>query len=196
MRNAWIQGADGRGRVSLHRQNDRSRIASVKGRATRQQLIQNDASGPKIGPGVDRLHQHLLRRHVPVSADGVAKAGQVRICVADDACHPKIPQLDVSSCVDKQVRGFDIPMNNSLGMRVVQRRQQAAHDRKHVVKRKRLTVLEQLAQVVTLDQLHHQIGSSLVPIGVEDADDVVVVKNAGSAPLRQKSRLQFFRLLG
>ena len=102
-------------------------IGAIKGPAAGQQLVEHHACRKQIRTRVNGLALHLLGRHVFQRAHhGALGAGGIARIL--NSGHAKIGELGPAAGLYQQVGGLDVAVNNVLPVRVVQRRQQIAHD--------------------------------------------------------------------
>ena len=119
-------GQHGHGLVDVH-DADGERIFRRVRHAPEQQLVQHDAETVEVGAAVDRLAARLLGAHVVRRADhGTgARHARRRIGCASDA---EIGQRGGAVLTQKNVVGFDVAMDEALGVRIVQRQRDFARD--------------------------------------------------------------------
>src|SRR5262249_1733325 len=97
-------------------------------------LIKHNAKRKQVRTGVQRLRANLFRRHVGHRTDRgstvgqrvVARKGGCFMCSTRGSCRPihlrqtKIEDLRLTAIGDEDIRGFDIPVNDSRGVGSIQ----------------------------------------------------------------------------
>jgi hypothetical protein len=113
---------------------------------------------------------------------------RVRLAGVLDARHAEVGQLDAPAGLDQQVGRLDVAVHDVLAVRIVQRRQQVAHDAQRTVPAYTFSAVQVLLEVVALDIFHDQVGGIAVALGVVDADDVGMLQRAAErASVRKRA---------
>ena len=85
-----------------------------------QQLVKQKTERVNIDGCRDRLASHLLGRRIFRSKH--ALDASVAGIVIDQFCDAEVEQFDLATMIDHQIRGFQIAMNDEVGMRMTYRR--------------------------------------------------------------------------
>ena len=142
-----------------------------------EQLEDDGAHREDVAPVVDRQPAHLLGRHVVEAADERAGVGDPRIGQLRDAevqdLQPAAPLLH------HQVGGLDVAVDDAEGVGVGQPVAELFEEPELAGDRGRLPPPDPRRQRLAVDVLHGDEGLALLLADVEDADDVLVLEDAG-----------------
>src|SRR5271168_199355 len=113
---------------------NRAGTVAFEGENAGGHLKEDDAEGKKIGAGVQRFPEDLLRRHVRhraecrsrtgemfgVDGDGGQRGALAWIAAGGDLGQTEIENLGVTALDDENVGGLDVAMNDASGVRGIQ----------------------------------------------------------------------------
>ena len=189
----WQFGVEVAGRSRLVRDdllNHHEVRLALKRALACQQLVQHDASRKQISARVDRAALNLLWRHVFQGADhrALGTGGLTRVL---NTGHPEVGQLDTPIRFHQQVGRLDVAVNNALLVRILKCRKQALHDAQGLRQRVDVAPVEVAFQVVTLYELHHQVGDVQVAVRVIHTDNIGVLQACCRACLGAKTYFVF-----
>src|ERR1039458_2301238 len=168
-------------------------IVARKRQPPGKQQVENDARGPDIGPAVRLLAQESLRRNVVEGADDHA-----RLCVTGVTFQPgnaKVDNLDVSIRLHHDVCRLDVPMDNSLLVRITQAEANLANNLQLLDKRKLASGAKQIFERISGDKLHGDVGEAILLAEFVHGDDIGMVQNAGTG-LQLKPLTKLFGRFG
>ena len=139
-------------------------------------LVEHEAERVQVGAAVEPLAADLLGRQVLGRAHHHVVAGQVvagRVEALGDAevgeQHPAVGR-------DQDVAGLDVAVDQAGAVRGVERAGDAGADVHRELGAEPLLLVEQLAQALAVDELHHDGLAAVVVDRVVDGDDVRVVQ--------------------
>ena len=117
----------------------------------------------------------FIRRRAVAGDDGDAEIGELG---------PRAPVI-VAVVHEQDVRGFDVPVHDSMVVDVGKPVRQVIADVGHVHRRER-TLGAAMAQVLPANEFHHQIGERVVPVaevraGIEERHERVVAHSGQDA---------------
>ncbi len=141
-----------------------------------QALVQHQSERVEVGPAVELLAAHLLGRQVLGGAHHDVVAGQVgfgRLQTLGDA---EVGQEDPPVGGHHDVAGLDVAMDEPRSVRVIERGGHAGADVTGEFRTQPLLGVEDLAQALALDQLHHDCLAAVLFEHVVDGDDVGMVE--------------------
>ena len=148
---------------------------------TGEQLGEDDAQRVDVGARVGHEPGRLFRREVPGCADDDARFGECfRARRLRDA---EVGDLDFAGIGDEQVARLHVAVHDAVRVRVFERAGDLRADRCYLARRQRATSVEDVAQAVSVDQLHHEVGAVRVFAPVVDRHHVRVVEARGRARL-------------
>ena len=84
--------------------------------AAREQFVEHRAEAEDIGPPVQGLPLHLLRRHIRRGADDRTFRRPGHVVVRDELRNAEVEQLRTSVRRDQDVRRFQVPMHQILAV--------------------------------------------------------------------------------
>ena len=187
-----IESARRRGVLGHDLLDDGKVAVAVERPLAGEQLVQHDAGRKQVGARVDLLALDLLGRHVFERADhrALGARGVARVL---DPRHAEVGQLDAPIGFYQQIGRLDVAVHDVLPVRVVQRRQQVAHDAQRLLQRVALALVQVVLEVVALDELHHQESAVAVAVGVVNTHDMRVLQARRRARLGAKTYFVFGR---
>ena len=154
-----------------HTRKDFERRVARKERLGGQHFAEHDAKRPDVRPVVRCFARRLLRRHMRGRTQNdtglrlpLWQGGGFRRCArrrpVANLRETKVQHLDCAVLAHFHVRGFQISMNNPLLVCGFERLGDAFCDRQGVGQRDR-SARDLMAQIVPLDQFHHQRAPAL-----------------------------------
>ena len=115
--NRWIDFDRWDGLLLHLRNHQRQPVGAIEEFFARQHFIENCSSGIDVRSRIWlSMTPHLLRRHVMQRAYDLA--GTCKLIVAERFCNPKVSQFDVPVVVDDQIAWSDVPVDDSLTVRI------------------------------------------------------------------------------
>ncbi len=170
-----------------------------------QQPIERAAQGIDVRPVIGRVGVlGLLGGHVVAGAHHLAAGGEAvrsggrsfqrRV----DAGQPHVENLHRAVAVQKQIGGLDVAVNDALLVRVLQPPGRLHHTIDRLPHRQRALRLDDLAQIVAVDVLHHEKVDALGLARVVGGDDVGMLQpgrgpNLAAEPADRVGRLHRLR---
>ena len=142
-------------------------------------FVEHDPDRVDVAAGVGLPAQHQLGGEVRHGADQRAGAGGRR----DGAGQPEVADLDPAVVGDQHVLGFDVPVDEAGVVGRPQPLDDGVDQGQGQARGQRALVLDDVAQRVALDVLHHQVGHPAVLALVQDAHDVRVREPGGGLRL-------------
>ncbi len=167
--------------------SDRNGVLAVVRRAPGKELVGHDPQRKQVGTAVDRFPRDLLGRHEHRRAEVADVLGQMR---AGDARDPEIRELRHPVLGEEDIRGLDVPVDDSAGVGDVEGRPHLTDDLENPLARERL-LLDQPVEARTRNELHDQVelaGDVVLP-DVEDSYDVRVIEAASGLGLAKEALL-------
>src|SRR5579875_3551573 len=108
-----------------------------------------------------------------------AGAGLGQAGVAHAFGDPEVDNLDVAGIVDQDVLRFDVAMDESVQMRVVERGGNLSDDERGALDTKRALAIDQLFEVSPRDIFHHDVAGLAILSDIVDADDIRMGQSRG-----------------
>ena len=171
----------------------RDRGVAGERRLAGEQLEQHAAGGVDVAAGVDGLAARLLGRQVLRGADHRGGLGDV-LPLAQRAGDAEVHHLHRAGAVDHDVRRLHVAMDDVVLVAEVQRGADVGHHLDDPLLAHRPLRLDDLAQRVAVDVLHHDVGQrpevALHLAGVVDRDDRGVVERGGVLGLAAEPQLE------
>ncbi len=165
----------------------------LEGALARGHLVEDRAERELVRAEVHRLPARLLGRHVAGRAhdrsrfgrrgDRGRKDGGVLGRRLGQLGQAEVEDLDVAVLRDHQVLGLQVPMDDAGAMRLGQSLGDLDGKIEEPARRQRLSRSEQLAERLSLDELHGDVQSAVGLADVVDGEDVGVVQRGGGARL-------------
>ena len=174
-------------RGDLHQQ--RGNRIGREGLDARHQLVGDRAEREQIGARVDRLFQHLLRRHVMRRPEQLAFP---RDLVRSEPRDPEVENLDGAGGRQHQIRRLDVAVHNRALVRVVQAVGDLREDRQIPRERHVDALPHEVGQRHAVEQLHHDVDVAGVFLQLVDRDDVGVIQAGGRARFDVETLAAFF----
>lgn len=188
-------GQVGRGLVhdAMQKREDGGVAVALEGGPAGQHFEQHHAQGKNVGAAVERLSQHLLRRHVLGRAQHHAGLGHGRRCHVGDA---EIGQLGHAHGGDHDVGRLNVPVHDAQALRVIEAVGNLRRDIAEGVERQSFGLVHPLAQRLALQILHGDIGDAIDLAHVVDGDDGRVVQPPGRLRFADEALLELGDFLG
>ena len=142
-------------------------------------FVEHQTERVQVGPPVELLAAHLLGREVLRRAHHDVVARQVGIGRLEALGDPEVGQQDAPVGGDHDVAGLDVAVHEAGLVRVVERQRDAGADVTREFGAEALLRVEQLAQALALDELHHHRLATVLVEHVVHRDDVRVVQAGG-----------------
>ena len=133
---------------------------------------------------IDALAADLLRRHVVERTHHHVAAGQLG---GDEAGETEIENLDHAVIGDEDVGGLDVAVDDAVDVRVVEPFADIDRDVQLAAHAQLLRAGHALLQILPLEELHREVGLTLVLAEVVDGDDVAVRQLTGGPGLAEES---------
>ena len=150
-----------------------------------QAFVEQASHGPDVGAWIGGLPADLLRTHVARRAGHLAGL-RCRRSDLESNREPEVEDLDHAVVLHHHVRGFEVPMNDSLRVRRLDRAGNLSHQGKRLVDRRRAAT-QALQQGPALDHFHRQeVTPTNVFHGV-DGGDVRVIERGQHARLTEEA---------
>ncbi len=93
----------------------------LKGRASREGLVEHDAERPEVGAGVDvALAARLLGRHVRGRPDGAAGARELRVGGEPRDAEIEHPRVERRALAEEDVGGLEVAVHHAPRVRVLE----------------------------------------------------------------------------
>ena len=185
LRHGWIHLPGRRGRLLGALQQAGQHGVGLEGYLAGEHLVENDAQGKQVGPGIDPPALGLLRRHVSRRAH--QHAGLRHAVHFHRPRQPEVHHRDPAAAVYHDVLRLEVAVNDALGMG----RFQGAGHLPHYTEAFIVggpSLLEQGSEVPPLDELHGDELEALGHAQVINADDVLVGDLAGQDQLLLEAR--------
>ena len=181
--------------------DQRGGIAPLDGVPAGEQLIEDDAEGVEVAPGVHHrgpLGPELLGRRVADLAEEDPGAGQVARLDAgvQHLGDPEVDQLDLGLAVgiggEHQVVGGDVAMDEPLGMEIADGAQRLLGDLQGEPQGGGAAVAQDLLQRHAVDELHDDEGGAVVLVDgeIDEVRDVGVPELDGDPGLALEPGLE------
>ena len=169
----------------IHRLNRRVAFECA---AAGEHLVEDAAERKDVAAMVDRLAAHLLGRHVAGRADHSSGRcplllrpglGVLLIFFRSQLREAEVENLYAAIFRDEDVFGLEVAMHDALLVRGCQ----TVRDLNRVFDRfaNRKAALDSIAQCPAVEELHHEIGRTVVRAHVEDRDQVRMIDRTGRA---------------
>jgi len=177
-----------------NRVDNRRRRAPLERAASGQHLVENDAERENVGPGIERIAERLLRRHVEDGSDRGAEArqrsrlrgaglGSALVGRFDHRRQAEVEQLRVAAGSDENVGRLEIAVDDAGSVCGFERFRNLHAEADDGAERHRAGG-HHLEQGQAAQQLHHEVGT-ILRLGrladVEDGANVGVVQRRGGA---------------
>jgi len=140
-------------------------------------FVEHEPERVEIGAAVQSLATHLFRRQVLGGAHHDVVAGQVVAGRCGEALgDAEVGEQHPTIRCDQDVAGLDVAVDETGAMGRVERRCDAHADVHGQIRAELLLLVEQLAQALAVDELHHDRLAPTLGDRVVDGDDVRVVQ--------------------
>ncbi len=159
-------------------------------RSTRQHFVRHHAERVDVGAQVRRgIGRYLLGRHVDGRA--VRHAGGRDLLAAgsfthrlgdSEVCHDRV------LTTQEHVVGFDVPMDDSLGVCLGKGVRHVTEDSYGISQRQLVFAGELAAQRLTVHERHHVVQKAGGLAGIDERQDVRMLQVRGDLDLPQESR--------
>ena len=165
-----------------------------KGRLRAEELVEDDAERPDVGPRVDRARRHqLLGRHVDRRAEDARVARHEFLAVAGDLRQPEVDHLEDRrarrALRQKEIRRLEVAMDDPLGVGRGHRFACFDDVTHRLVDRETSAAGDERAEVLALQVLHDDVrGAVGEHADVEDARDVLALEFCRRPRLARKAR--------
>ncbi len=158
----------------------------------RQQFKQQNPEGIDVHQAGELFSTHLFGRHVVGRSEHIARLGARKVFALGNS---EIHQLDHAGCVDVNVLRLDVAMDDSVLVDEIEGAGDLQRDLQFAAQVAGVAVLDGVAQVFTLQELHHH-EQALLGVGTEivNADDVFVGYPGGGLRFGQEA-VTGFRVL-
>ena len=144
---------------------------------TGEAFVEHEAERVDVGATVEAFAADLFGRQVLGGAHHHVVAGEVFVAGVEPFRDPEVGEQDAPVGGDEDVAGFDVAVHEAAAVRLVE----CARDRGADVDREfgaeSLLRVEQLAEALAVDELHHDGLASVVDDDVVDGDDVGVAQS-------------------
>ena len=159
---------------------------SGKGKLSGKDLVQRDAEGVDITATVRGKTPGLFGREVVRRAYDLSRSGYARFLCCRSQTEVDDPAVmgPVISRFDEDVCRFQIPMDDTLGVRSVDRLRHIPHDRHLLLERQ---LLCRKVEPLPLDQLHRHEKAIVIFTDIEDGADIRVTDARLSASFPHES---------
>ena len=134
-----------------------------------QELVEDHAGREKVRAAVHRQPQDLFRRHVGGGAHHGPDLGQIG---RFDVGNAKVADLHGAVGQHENVRRLDVPMDDALAVRIIERIEDLRHDLHDACRREPLIRLEALLELTALDELHGNEPDPRLFAKIVDGNDV------------------------
>ncbi len=161
-----LQSGEGGVRVGLPEERD----------ASGEALVEHQPQRVQVGPPVEALTAYLLRRQVLRRAHHHVVAGEIVIPAVETLGDSEIGEQHPAVGGEEDVARLHVAVDEPGPMGSVERSGDARPDVDRQLGAQPRLDVEDLAQTLAVDQLHHHRLASLVLEGVVDGDDVGVVE--------------------
>lgn len=171
------------GHLTADHRDGRRRLARVLGgqierglagerRYPHEHLVQHTAQRVQIGGLRDLLGLELLRSHVAGRAHADAGAGQPGLVgVVDDAPHAEVEDLDRAALGEHDVGGLEVAVDDAGGVRGGEAVGDLGTDRGGPRHRELGLLLVEVAQRLSVQKLHGEVGQAAVALGHATGDE-------------------------
>ena len=109
------------------------------------------------------------------------------ICPCASFASPKSVILTFPRRVEHDVAGLDIPVDDPLGVGVLETRADLVADGEGEVHRELFPPVEDIPEALAFDELHHHHVRSLVDAEIDDLHDVLVIERGGCFGLEDEA---------
>ena len=185
--------------VVQHLGDDPQVVVGAERHLAGQALVKEHAQRPDVGAMVQvLLAARLLGRHVERRSEQQAGVGQTiagvpfvaaRLDRLRDAEVDDLDEVGVAALDQVDVLGFDVAVEDPLGVRGAERAGDLAGDPQAALDRQRRLAHRQLGQRLAVEELHHDERAAVVGgAEVRHVDDVLVADGAREARLLQQAR--------
>jgi len=144
-------------------------------RGSVEKLVEDAADGVGVGAAIDRLATDLLGRHVGGRADDGVGAGQAA-GVDQQLGDAEVHHLDLADAGDGDVVRLEVAVDDVVGVGGADRGEELLGYVERLVDSHPALVLEDRAERLALDELHHDEERLPVLVEVVDAHDARVVQ--------------------
>src|SRR5947208_4400400 len=144
-----------------------------------EHLVKHCAESVNIrGPSDPRVISHrLFRRHVAGSAQNFHRAGDGTLCF-DQPCQPEIGEMRFTFCVEQDVSGFDVAMQNAVLMCVGNGARQLGDQFGCATNRYRFALRDGI-ELAALHQSHAEVTGAVALSDFVNRDDARMVQAGG-----------------
>jgi hypothetical protein len=164
---------------------------ALEGAPPREALEGNDAEGPEIGPEVDGLRAlGLLGAHVKRRAHERPRAGLTALRKAGGFRDTEIEDLHDFPIIvahQKQVIGLEIAMDDARRVGACQAPRGLSDDEERLLRGEAAHAQQPLREVLSLQELHREVGNALPHSVVHDLHDVGAAQLCGSHGLAREA---------
>ena len=161
-------------------------LAGERG-ATGEAVEEDTAERVDVGTPVDRKALDLLRRCVVDGPEERARAASA--LWTRPLGEPEVAEVEVASGLrDEDVRRLHVAVEQSFGVRGIERATDLLGDRHGPLEGQRAPRFEQRVQAVPGDVAHRQVEEAVDLPGVEDRDHVRVVEGGSELRLDEEAR--------
>ena len=144
--------------------------------ATGEAFVQHERQRVEVGAPVEPAAPDLLGRQVLGGSHHHVVAGEIVSAMASPLAMPKSVSSTRPSDVTRMLAGLDVAVHEAGTMGLVERRRHRRPDVDGELGAEPLLPVEQLAQALAVDELHHHRLAAVVHEHVVDGDDVGMVQ--------------------
>ena len=166
----------------------------------RRHFVKHQTERKQIRTRIQVFAAHLFGRHISYRAERGPRARQIRVrahgyaarryCLAHvlrhQLCQPKIEHLCLPALGDKNIRGLNVAMDDSLAVRRLERVGDVDADFEQCVELHRLAV-DAMLQRHALQQFHGDERHARVPVNVVNGADAGMIQCGGRLRLALES---------
>ncbi|MDQ3035891.1 MAG: class I SAM-dependent methyltransferase, partial [Myxococcota bacterium] len=165
-------------------------VLRLEGPSPREHLVEDRADREHVAARVDAPPARLLRRHVRGRAEDRAGAGHRVIGVEHprDAEVEQLDELHPADALHEHVLGLEIAMHDAALVRGRERGEHLHRDALHAPLGHPPLPLEQRAERLALEQVHHEEGAPVLDAEVGDLRDVRMRQRRGELRLALEAR--------